>query len=112
MGVRSDLRLFRTAVLRGYPVTPELRQQMMDTVASILSDPLAKDREKIAAGKLLISADMANEKINQNGLSTELILLFAEQNGIKDDVLKLINEGEGGAFSVPDTVIECERNNG
>lgn len=109
MGIRADLRLFRTAVLRGYPITPEIRQQMIETVCGILSNPLAGDRERIAAGKLLIAADMANEKMSQNEINTELIFLVAEQNGIKDEVLRLVSEGQGSPLSEPCPVIESER---
>lgn len=96
MGIRGDLVMMRTAVNRGYPITDDMRAKMVELIQQIQNDPLEGTREKLAANRLLLSADMANETLNKNEREAELILLLAEQHGVKDEVLRLIGERQGG----------------
>ena len=102
MGIRSDLVLCRTAVNRGYPIPPDMRAKMVELIQQVQDDPLASNREKLAANRLLLSADMANETINKNDLEINALLMLAEQHGITDDVLRLVSDGEGSDLSTVD----------
>jgi len=94
MGIRGELSLFTTAINNDYPITQETRQALIDTAMSIMSNPSSSERERISAGKLIIAADLANERKAQ-GMNSEMLLLIAEQNGIKDDVLRIVSERKG-----------------
>lgn len=98
MGIRSDLTLFRTAINNGYPITNEMREDIVLTACKIKDDPLSNNRERLAAMRLLISADAANKSIDNSGME-EILLKVAEMAGVKDDVLRLVGEGEGSGNS-------------
>jgi len=108
MGIRGELSLFTTAINNDYPITPETRRALVDTALAIMSNPSSSERERISAGKLIIAADLANERKAQNGMDSEMLLMIAEQNGIKDDVLRIVTERKGAANSECNIVDEIE----
>ena len=60
MGVRQDMAIAATAIKK-YPITPEIRQQLVDKALAILTGS-TNERNQIAAAKVLLAADGHNQK--------------------------------------------------
>jgi gluconate kinase len=90
MGIRGELAIVRTAIARGYPIEDEDRRKLIESVSEIMSDKTAKPRERLAASRVFIAADLANQKITESEQQIKLLWELAEQNGITEDVKKLV----------------------
>ena len=77
-------------LIQRWPITPEQRQEIVEQLLSVVSDPNTKTREKLAAAKALIDADGQNQKDEQaarkRSHDPDRYLAIAERLGIADRV--------------------------
>lgn len=86
MGVRQELTDYRVAIKRRYEISDEMKQAMLDFVSKVFNDPLASNREKVAAAKVLIAAEQQNQADEKLLSDNARILEFAERMGIREEV--------------------------
>lgn len=86
MGVRQDLTEYRVAIKRRYEISDEMKKKMLEFVSGVFSDPLASNREKVAAAKVLIAAEQQNQADEKLLSDNARILEFAERMGIRKEV--------------------------
>ena len=97
MGVRGELCLVMTAINNRWPLTAEKRQQITESTFDILiSSP--KNRDKLAAAKILLAMEAQNQKDEQNTGLNELrsrLIELAASAGIDRTVLGISDQTEG-----------------
>ena len=73
-----------------WPITPEQRQEIVDQLLSVITDPNTKNREKLAAAKALIAADGQNQKDEQaarkRSHDPDRYLAIADRLGVADRI--------------------------
>jgi hypothetical protein len=65
---RQDLRLVRHAVRGLWPVSDRVRQLVVDMAEGIIESPGENSLRKLAAGKLLVTADSVNVRREANAV--------------------------------------------
>ena len=86
MGIRQDLTDYRVAIKRRYEISDDMKQRMLEFVSGVFDDPLASNREKVAAAKVLIAAEQQNQSDEKMLSDNARILEFAERIGIREEV--------------------------
>jgi hypothetical protein len=85
MGIRSDLKMYETAINNDYPISPEMRQRMMEVSLSIMEDSASSARERLSAVKVILAADKHNNDRKKHD-RTVTLLGIANRLGIGSEV--------------------------
>lgn len=64
---RGELRMIQRAVVQGWKVPEPERSRAVDLVAETLADPTSTERERLAACRLAVLMERANQSDRQTG---------------------------------------------
>ena len=67
-----DTRMMSRAIVQRWPMSEEVRRQVLEKLAEIVIDPESKNREVIAAAKALMSAEAQNQSDEHKVLDVQL----------------------------------------
>ena len=82
-----DIKMIGRALRERWPITQETREKIVSELLEILDDPDAKERDKIAASKVLMAGDVINQRDEQQNnvqSNRDRFLEIAERLGIAD----------------------------
>src|SRR5262245_18984668 len=87
---RRDLALARRAFREGWPITPEIRQEVVGRVLGILRAAKSPSRQ-LCAARVLIAADALNVRREANDVQEST----AESTSVRDVAARLLATAEG-----------------
>lgn len=100
MGRRAEARQYLQAMNQRWPVSPEFREIVIQTMMLTLADKTASVREKSTAAKVLLAAEKQNQtderhsdRMQQDG---NRFLAVAERLGIVPTIERIPEEPGGG----------------
>jgi hypothetical protein len=96
---RSDIRMWRTALLNGWPVRPEMREAVLDVAAGLLDDSECPPELRLKAAKLIQDAD----KITLDAMRVRM-----ERKRIEATVAAALDKRSGDPSMMTDDEIEAK----
>ena len=77
-------RLYKRAMEQRWPITPEMKELIVDHVRTVLNDPDATSREKSSAAKILLEAERMNQVDQHKRQDTQISI--GELQNIADEL--------------------------
>ena len=90
---RSDMRLIARAAREGWPISQEVKRDVMARLAEVIEQ--GSDRDAIAAGKAILAMDKDNNEAREAGVLLEAFPSYDTEVSIEERKKRLLDRIEG-----------------
>ena len=109
----QETRMMAKAVCQRWPMTPEMRQEVLERLCRIVRDPVASPREVTSAAKALMSAEAQNQADEHKAVDVSLrtehdrLDAIARDLGIEVGLIANAEGQSGGSDSGVETTADA-----